>query len=840
MTKYVFLDTETTGLDPHQGNHRIIDLACIEYEDSSPTGHVFNLKINPEGKKSVRQAFQVHGILDEELVDKPTFSDIHQQFIDFIRGSHLVIFNAAFDLKFLNAELNRVNYPSTVSDICTEVTCAMEFAKEKLGVRKISQDAACLRYGIDISSRTKHSALLDATLCAELFFKLLDETAEPLQSTPQQKKHTPTKAISIPRAYKNKETGLYTQFNFCKNPECENFGVVAKNPTYKANGELKRGLGNEYKLTWSADKSEHMLTCKLCEHSTTMIHNRCFELEVNRLSTIYEPIEPTCPNKATPNNYRYYYIPHSPEVRRGTRIQKPRCENRDKGIYTYPELYKLDGKTQPDRIIEHVVQRPLKKGGKPVDQIIKEVRLASPQIKCQSCNTKFAVKINPANRHYRNLDNVNIFKDLMNKGILNRMIEKHELGAKVIYDKINFFYEQALAFDHYHSQMLDHAVATRELNLSSDRQFYLSNWGDHDMPKPTPIVNTSTVDNGSGFVFVSNVNFDFSSDYKEIIKEHREKKEQEKFPYYRRYAQYVLSNDDVMVQAPESERNVELQKPPKGLLVQQTYSVLAHFELLKAKLKYANRVHLYADNDSGIKLALGAVFQDWIAQHKLYAFQISAEKSGSAQYLDEDASKRLREIKANAIKDNPEISAKEMKEVLWQAQLSNRVRVGNAKSQWIINPNSKSRLALMLPLGDVKKMNQKLIAKCLANASLYGVDNWFQILRRHINFLERPVTSATNAKRWNAYAGYNPEWMAKLIEIKRVYFNYCMTNERTISRNFSGNNKPKPSTPAMRLGLTRKIFTAEDMLSFSLDKIRIDEVYRNKTDHLPSIMNNRF
>lgn len=80
-----------------------------------------------------------------------------------------------------------------------------------------------------------------------------------------------------------------------------------------------------------------------------------------------------------------------------------------------------------------------------------------------------------------------------------------------------------------------------------------------------------------------------------------------------RYAQYVLSDDDVNEQAPEAERNVELQMPPKGLLVQQTYSVLAHYKLLKEKLKYANRVHLYADNDSGIKLALGAIFCDWIA-----------------------------------------------------------------------------------------------------------------------------------------------------------------------------------------------------------------------------------
>tara|TARA_Y100000296_G_scaffold83826_1_gene115689 strand:- start:2973 stop:3476 length:504 start_codon:yes stop_codon:yes gene_type:complete len=167
-------------------------------------------------------------------VGLPTFKDIHERFINFVKGCHLIIFKAEFDLKFLNAELNRLNYPSTVSDICAEVTCAMELAKQKFGVKRISQDAACLRYGIDISARIKHSAELDASLCAELFYKLLDETAIPLKSTPQQNKHAPTKAISIPRAYKNKETGSYTQLNFCKKPECENFGVVAKNPNLQS------------------------------------------------------------------------------------------------------------------------------------------------------------------------------------------------------------------------------------------------------------------------------------------------------------------------------------------------------------------------------------------------------------------------------------------------------------------------------------------------------------------------------------------------------------------------------------------------------------------------------
>lgn len=156
------------------------------------------------------------------------------------------------------------------------------------------------------------------------------------------------------------------------------------------------------------------------------------------------------------------------------------------------------------------------------------------------------------------------------------------------------------------------------------------------------------------------------------------------------------------------------------------------------------------------------------------------------------------------------------------------MRVGNAKSEWIINPNKEPRLAMMLPLGDVNNMNPKLVERSLVNASLHDVDNWFQILRRHINFLERSVTNATNSKRWNAYAGYNPEWMAKLIEIKRVYFNYCMTNERTLNRNYAGKHKPTPTIPAMRLGLTEKVYTCEELLSFSLDKVKIEEVFKNK------------
>ena len=80
------------------------------------------------------------------------------------------ILNASFDTKFLNAELNRINYPSTVNDICAEIICAMELAEKKFGIGRINQDNACRRYGIDISKRTVHGAHIDASLCAQLFF----------------------------------------------------------------------------------------------------------------------------------------------------------------------------------------------------------------------------------------------------------------------------------------------------------------------------------------------------------------------------------------------------------------------------------------------------------------------------------------------------------------------------------------------------------------------------------------------------------------------------------------------------------------------------------------------
>ncbi|ANB26648.1 hypothetical protein A6F57_16510 [Alteromonas stellipolaris] len=159
MTRFVALDTETTGLEPLKG-HRVIELACVEFIDSKPTGRVFNTRLNPEGKKSEKKAFSKHKIPDSALLEAPNFKDVLASFIEFITDAHIVAFNADFDMDFMNSELHRAGHKFTMQSICSDITCAMALAKAKFELSRVSLDAACKRYRIDISNRTAHSAYI--------------------------------------------------------------------------------------------------------------------------------------------------------------------------------------------------------------------------------------------------------------------------------------------------------------------------------------------------------------------------------------------------------------------------------------------------------------------------------------------------------------------------------------------------------------------------------------------------------------------------------------------------------------------------------------------------------
>jgi DNA polymerase-3 subunit epsilon len=164
----IILDTESTGLDPAQG-HKVVEIGCIELWNQVPTGKVYQQYINPK-RDMPEAAFKVHGLSSEFLSPYPIFEEIAEDFLNFIQEDTLVIHNAEFDLKFLNAELKNCGKPVLEKNIIIDT---LFLARKKFPGAPASLDALCRRFQIDNSHRDKHGALLDSEILAEVYLELL-------------------------------------------------------------------------------------------------------------------------------------------------------------------------------------------------------------------------------------------------------------------------------------------------------------------------------------------------------------------------------------------------------------------------------------------------------------------------------------------------------------------------------------------------------------------------------------------------------------------------------------------------------------------------------------------
>lgn len=164
----IVLDTETTGFDPETGD-RIVEIGAVELIGHVPTGNTYHQYINPE-RAMPDDAFQVHGLGDDFLRDKPKFAQIGQAFVDFIGTDKLVIHNAAFDIKFLNAELKWMGLPQIPWEQALDT---LAIARRRFPGSPASLDALCRRFGINNDARTLHGALLDSEILAEVYLELI-------------------------------------------------------------------------------------------------------------------------------------------------------------------------------------------------------------------------------------------------------------------------------------------------------------------------------------------------------------------------------------------------------------------------------------------------------------------------------------------------------------------------------------------------------------------------------------------------------------------------------------------------------------------------------------------
>ena len=164
----IVLDTETTGFEPADGD-RIVEIGAVELHNHMPTGRTYHQYINPE-RSMPESAFEVHGLGDDFLRHKPVFKAIAKDFVDFVQDARLVIHNASFDMKFLNAELKWAGFRELPMDQALDT---LAIARKKFPGSPASLDALCRRFGVDNSAREKHGALLDSEILAEVYLELI-------------------------------------------------------------------------------------------------------------------------------------------------------------------------------------------------------------------------------------------------------------------------------------------------------------------------------------------------------------------------------------------------------------------------------------------------------------------------------------------------------------------------------------------------------------------------------------------------------------------------------------------------------------------------------------------
>jgi len=168
MERLIVLDTETTGIKPSEG-HRIIEVGAVQILDREITNTEFHKYIQPNRK--VGESVNIHGITDKFLINKPQFNQISDELLSFIEGETLIIHNAPFDLNFLNNELKLIGIKETIESICTIID-TLELSKEQRPGTMHNLDALCRRFGIDTSARTRHGALLDAQILAQVYLAM--------------------------------------------------------------------------------------------------------------------------------------------------------------------------------------------------------------------------------------------------------------------------------------------------------------------------------------------------------------------------------------------------------------------------------------------------------------------------------------------------------------------------------------------------------------------------------------------------------------------------------------------------------------------------------------------
>lgn len=557
------------------------------------------------------------------------------------------------------------------------------------------------------------------------------------------------------------------QYNTCKNPKCSNYGVTPE--------EQPDAYGLQY-----AGKGFPLLKCNACGEVPPLKSNEGIYDEIQRLKAHMRPDVLACTNQD--------------------------CTNHGVPVDT-PKAYRKHGTTA--------------KG--------------MPRYRCNGCGkTVNQTKTNTRQRVTHH--NIDIFKMLVNKVPLSRIVEMLDISWDLLYHRIDFIHTQCMRFVANRERKLADMEFER-LYISVDRQDHTINWTDRKDKRNVVLSAITSVCNSTGYVFGVHPNFDPNMDNTAVealaaahgdatLPEPFQKTARlwKSFDYSKatsggkraklvgfdvldrvqnKYDEFASRED---VEAFDRKNGVEAL-PNYGVQIHGQYTMIAHFYYLKDLLAKNKKWRFFLDQESGIRAAVLAAFSTEVKEKRAEAFYVSINKEMTVddkRLLTNEARVRMRQLK----RLYPELSDSEIKLELLKGAIAAVSQIGQWKDRWVKHPmpDMSEPEKAMCWLTEHDTFDEDHVAWLYNKATLHGVDNFFQKVRRRMSLFERSINSASSSGRvWNGYSAYNPAIVGKLLDIFRVVHNYVDTREK---------KDEDPSTAAMRIGLAQVPTKYKDILYF--------------------------
>jgi hypothetical protein len=447
-------------------------------------------------------------------------------------------------------------------------------------------------------------------------------------------------------------------------------------------------------------------------------------------------------------------------------------------------------------------------------------------------------------RQRRTHVNRDVFEHLVNSVPLRRIIKLLDISPETLYIKMDFVYRQCQLFAGTRERTLVSRDDLGKRYLSTDRQKFVVNWSSRKDRRNNLLLSIATADLLTGYVFAANLNYDPDLEYTQVATDAIKFGDHSVSRPFRRHARVWLPEEyeaaSKAALATPTDKSTELdiaieqtyeaagtrldieagdgakrsaRTPRRGVQLYETAVMNAHIQLVCRLLERSPKLRFYLDQESGLRAAFMSAVPLRILEKTADAFYVSVAKDQTVDQkrrLVQAGVRRLRELE----KDYPEVSVDLLKLIMMRQELARPTIHGPFKDAWVTHPapdmrEPEKRVCWLTDIESAEEDPQKLdeqithTARLFLRASLSAVDRFFMQIRRGITMAERGIVSASSDRRlWFGRNAYDPNHLAKLLEIYRVYFNFCEVGE-------------DKKTPAMRLGLARGPVASEDILYFT-------------------------